>query len=155
MNGCTVSARVAIAPATAFARIAAIDLPSAFIGYGPLPAVTGIDRGALAWHSVGQSRTLKLADGSTATETLTAITEAEGFAYRVDQYSSILRYLVDHAEASWRFVPKTDQGGCEIRWQYRYYPRNWLAAPLVWVITHTLWRGYMRRSIARCAANIS
>lgn len=149
----TVSACVPIAAATAFAGIAAIDLPGAFVGYGPLPAVTGIADGALAWQSVGQARTLKLADGSTAVETLTAIAEPDGFGYRVDQYSSILRYLVDHAEASWRFA--STPGGCEIHWRYRYFPRSWLAAPLVWAITQTLWRGYMRRSIARCAAIIS
>lgn len=145
------SVRVSIDPATAFARIAAIDLPRAFVGYGPLPAVIGIE-GTSVWQSVGQRRTLRLADGSSAVETLTSIETPSQFAYRVDRYSSILRLLVDHAQAQWRFVDDADSGGCQMIWQYRYVPRHWLAAPLVWLITHTLWRGYMRRSIDRCAA---
>lgn len=146
---------LAIAADSAFAGLVALDAARAFTGYGPLPAVTAVE-GASIWQSVDQQRTLTLADGSTLVETLVAIDPPHGYAYRADQYSSAFRHLVKGASAQWRFVSDAqDPGGCTMYWTYRYIPRHWLAAPLVWVITHTLWRGYMRRSIARCAALIS
>jgi len=135
--------------AHAFTQIATIDLPQAFVGYGPLPAVTGIADGAAAWQSVGQHRTLMLADGSTAREELTEFTVPRAYAYRVTDYSSVLRFVVNHAQARWEFEPIGKQQ-CRIRWHYAYYPRNWLAAPLVWIIVRTLWTAYMRRSLRLC-----
>lgn len=146
----TVDAVAQIDCGLAFERITAVDLQKAFIGYGPLPAVTGIAEGATEWKSVGQHRTLMLTDGSTAREELTEFTAPVSFSYRVTDYSSVLRFVVDHAQARWEFEPIADQQ-CRIRWRYDYYPRSWLAAPLVWLIVRTLWTGYMRRSIKRCA----
>ncbi len=148
----TVEAFTRIDRQLAFDRIAAVDLPSAFVGFGPLPAVTGVAEGASPWERVGQRRTLLLADGSTATEELREFASAESFAYRVSNYSSVLRWVVDHAQARWEFKPVGEQ--CRIRWTYSYYARSWLAAPLVWLILRTLWTGYMRRSIRRCVTLI-
>ena len=57
-----------------------------------------------------------------------------------------------------RFLPQAgggpSTGGCVMRWSYRYLPRHWWTSPLVWLISHTVWRAYMRRSIRRCAAAI-
>ena len=64
----TVEATVKADQATAFERIVPIDLASIFTGYGPLPAVTGIQNQMGAWDAAGQTRTVFLSDGSSSQE---------------------------------------------------------------------------------------
>ena len=152
-----VEARLALSAEAAFLKMVALDVPTAFQGYGPLPAVVAIE-GTPIWEAAGQQRTLRLADHSSLVETLTTIDPPHGYTYSADQFSSAFRYLINCAQASWCFLPQAgggpSTGGCVMRWSYRYLPRHWWTSPLVWLISHTVWRAYMRRSIRRCAAAI-
>jgi hypothetical protein len=78
----TVQQRAAIPPRRAFEIITPIDLSLVFKGWGPFPAVRGVNNQSGEWDHVGASRTPILSDGSTATERLTEYTAGHSFAMR-------------------------------------------------------------------------
>jgi hypothetical protein len=138
------------APRTlAFSHIVPINLASVFIGYGPLPAVTGTRAHTGAWDAAGQRRIVLLSDGSEAQETLTAYVPGESFAYTVSGFTGPLRFLVRTAQGEWRFSDLPD-GRTQVEWHYTFVPRGRFAAPLLALLCRTLWRGYMKLALRLC-----
>src|SRR5262245_49031130 len=70
----TVQTRAAVPPQQAFKVNVPIDLSLVFKGWGPFPAVRGVENQTGAWDHVGVSPNPVLSDGTTATETLTEYT---------------------------------------------------------------------------------
>jgi len=66
-----VETEIAETQAAVFEYIVPIDLPLIFTGYGPLPAVNGVQNQTGGWNKAGQTRTVTLSDGSTSRELLT------------------------------------------------------------------------------------
>ena len=62
-------------------------------GYGPLPAVARVENQTGKWDAVGQTRTIRLADGTTARETLTSYDAPYYFAYTVSDVTGALRFF--------------------------------------------------------------
>lgn len=130
--------------AAVFEHIVPIELSTIFTGYGPLPAVVGTSGQTGAWDGAGQSRTVHLADGSTARERLTTVEAPHYFSYVVGEFSGIFRFLTASAEGEWWFEPAA--GGTRVRWRYAFRPASALAAPLLFLVAR-LWRGYMRKAL--------
>jgi len=101
----TVQTRTAASPQHAFKVNVPIDLSSVFKGWGPFPAVRGVESQTGACDPVDASRNPVLCDGTTATETLTEYTVCHGFAYEVTGFTNILGRLVEGVRGEWTFTP--------------------------------------------------
>ena len=133
-----------------FATIVPIDLPKIMPGYGPLPAVVGVENQTGKWNAVGQTRTIRLADGTAARETLTSYDAPHHFAYTVSDVTGALRFLAREAKGQWHFSETAD-GETRIRWRYAFTPQSVLAAPALWLVVQLLWRGTMKQALRECA----
>jgi hypothetical protein len=116
----TVQQRAAIPPSRAFEIITPIDLSLVFKGWGPFPAVRGVNNQSGEWDDVGASRNPVLSDGSTATERLTEYTAGHSFGYELTGFTNVLRRLIHGVRGEWTFTPDGD--GTVIRWTYEFKP---------------------------------
>ena len=137
----------------AFEHIVPIDLTSIFTGYGPLPAVTGIQNQVGAWDAVGQTRTVHLSDGSSAQELLTKYEHPHYFSYTVSGFTGTLRFLTTSANGEWWFGGAAS-GRTHIKWRYAFNARSVFAVPVLWFIANVLWRGYMRKALLRAQEHV-
>lgn len=132
-----------------FEIIVPIDVPTIMPGYGPLPAVTGIEAQTGAWDAVGQTRTIRLADGTCAREEITLYEAPHRFGYTVSAWSGALKYLARQAKSEWRFS-EVAANQTRITWLYAFSPRSaWLVLPLL-LIVQLLWRGAMKQALREC-----
>ncbi len=137
---------------TVFDVLMPIDLRTILTGHGPLPAVVAVEEQTGDWSSIGESRIIRLADGSGMLETLTAVERPHRFAYALTAPTSALRFLVRSFRGAWSFEPIDDgRGGPRVRavWRYEFEPRSRLGWPLAWWIVKRLWRPYMAEALAR------
>jgi len=144
----TVQTRTAAPPNRAFDIIVPIDLSLVFKGWGPFPAVRGVNNQTEAWDHAGPSRNPELSDGSTATERLTEYTAGHSFAYELTEFTNVLRWLVDGVRGEWTFTPDGD--GTVIRWTYEFKPLRGRYF-LVRKGLAPLWRRYMQESVEAAA----
>jgi len=143
----TVQQRSSAAPATAFRRIAPVDLPTVFHRVGPFPGVRSVANQTEAWDHAGPTRNPQFDDGSQADEQLTEYTDGVSFAYQLTGFTNVLARLAAGVRGEWNFNPDGD--GTLIRWTYEFKPlpgRRWiLAGPFA-----PLWRRYMAAALDRC-----
>jgi len=137
----------------AFAVAVPIDLVGVMQAKGPIPGVAGVENQTGPWDAVGQSRTVRLTDGSAAYEELTSYTPPRRFAYRVSGFTGPFHRLVKDAYGEWVFSePK--EGRTRIDWTYSFMPRGPLSRPLVFLIAKLFWRGYIDEALGRVAIEI-
>lgn len=133
------------APATpdrTFAIMTPSDPTRFYPKYGPLPAVTAVVDQTGAWDAVGQSRTLRLSDGSSVVERLVTVTPPSRFEYRLTDFTGTFGNLVAFADAVWDFDAAVD--GTRVRWSYTFHAqpkRGWI----VRLIVLLFWGPYMRK----------
>jgi Polyketide cyclase / dehydrase and lipid transport len=144
----TVQTRAAASPQHAFKVNVPIDLSLVFKGWGPFPAVVGVQNQTGAWDHVGASRNPVLSDRTTANETLTEYTVGHSFAYEVTGFTNILGTLIEGVRGEWTFTP--DGEGSVIRWTYEFKPRRGRYF-LVRRLLAPLWRNYMQAGIETAA----
>lgn len=125
-------------------------LPKVLHRWGPVPAVTGTQNLTGPWDTPGSSRTVELEDGSTARETVLAWNRPHTFSYRVDQFTSALAGLVDHAVGSWRFESTAD--GSRLTWTYTFKTASTLAGAPLQLFVRTAWARYMAQCADLCVA---
>ncbi len=142
----TVSTVVKSYQVKSFEHIVPIDLTSIFTGYGPLPAVTGIENQIGAWDAAGQTRTVRLSDGSSAQEVLTKYGHPQYFSYTVSAFTGILRFFTTHADGEWWFEPQSMEK-THVKWRYAFNSKSVFAIPALWIISKFLWRGYMKKAL--------
>jgi hypothetical protein len=135
----TAFARTGLPPAEALARMAAFPLPAMFTKGLIFPAVLGVEGQEGSWDRVGRSRTIRLGDGGSVTETIIEWTPGSSFAYELTGFTDVFRLLVVGVRGEWSVAPDGD--GSLIRWTWEFAPRpgrRWL---MTHVIAH-LWRHY-------------
>jgi hypothetical protein len=148
----TVSLRIAEQREPLFARFIPVALPDILTGYGPVPAVVATSDQSGPWDVVGSSRTVHLADGSTATEQVTACATPSYFAYTVSGFTNPVRLLARAAHGQWWFdVAADDPDATEVRWTYAFEARSRVAAAALAPVVRFAWRGFMRRGLAALA----
>jgi hypothetical protein len=149
-----VETEIAGAQAAVFEYIVPIDLSLIFTGYGPLPAVNGVQNQTGGWNEAGQTRTVNLSDGSTARELLTKYDHPHYFSYNVSDFSGVLRFLTVSATGEWWFETNPSSGTTSVKWSYSFNSRSLFVAPMLWFITSFLWKGYMKKAIKLCKYHI-
>lgn len=143
------STTVGIAPADptrTFDILTPSDPTRFYPKFGIIPATVKVENQTGAWDAVGQTRTLKLADGSSVRETTHDVERPGFFAYELTNFTKIFGRVVDHARAEWRFdAAGTDApDSTRITWTYTFFGkpgRGWIVS----LIVNLAWARYMRR----------
>ena len=104
-------------------------LPKVLTGYGLLPGVVRTSGNTGPWDSPGSSRTVHLADGTTARETVTAYARPRHFSYRTDQYTFALRHFANSAVGEWWFDELLDR--THVKWTYTFNSKGILTVPIL------------------------
>ncbi|MDP3937755.1 MAG: SRPBCC family protein [Deltaproteobacteria bacterium] len=146
---------------TTFDVFAPIDLRLILRGYGPLPAVASVEDQTGAWDAPGQTRTIRLSDGSGMREALTLVERPRHFAYVIDELTGPFRFLVRGMRGAWWFEPVPDGASgstaaaqqTRARWRYAFEPRSRFTRPLAAFIVKVLWRRNMQRALALARAH--
>ena len=132
-----------VPPPALFDLFIPVDLPRILLGWGPLPAVVSTKDQTGPWDRPGSSRTVCLADGSTAQEEVVACERPSLFRYRVAGFTNpLIGALASGATGEWRFSPAGP--GTRVIWSYDYTARNALTALPLALIVAFLWRPWMQ-----------
>ena len=128
----------------AYAAVLPMPLPRIFRRrYLALPPIRDVRDQDGEWGTVGQTRTIVLADGGTMVETLTSVSPGVGFGYDIVPTSGALKPLVTGAQGLWSFAPAGS--GVEVAWQWVLEPTR--AGSLVMPALGRMWQGYARQAL--------
>ena len=128
----------------AYAAVLPMPLPRIFCRrYLALPPIVEVRDQDGEWGTVGQGRTIVLADRGTMRETLTSVTPGVSFGYDIVPVTGPLKPLVAGAEGLWSFGPAGD--GVEVSWQWLVEPTR--AGTVVMPAFGRMWQGYARQSL--------
>ncbi|MCU0648198.1 MAG: hypothetical protein MUF00_09405 [Gemmatimonadaceae bacterium] len=117
-----------------------------FNGWGPIPGVAAVEEQSGPWLVAGSHRRLRLSDGHVVTEAVVQCELPVRFRYRMTGFAVPLHAMVEAIDGDWHCEP-TGTSATRIAWTYRMRPRHAAWIPVLWVMTHTAWRTYMRRNI--------
>lgn len=112
--------------------------------FGPMPPIRGVRGQDGVWGTVGQTRTIQLADGGTMREELTEVEPHAGFGYTITGITGPMKPLVSRVEGRWSFEPAGT--GTRITWQWTVHPGSSVAG-LAMPLFGRLWRGYARKAM--------
>ena len=130
---------------TAFGRTLPMPLPTIFQRwYGPMGPVKAVHGQTGDWATVGQTRTVVQAGGTSIREELTRVEAPDVFGYTLSEVAGPLAPLVDHIDGEWLFRPAGT--GTEVTWRWTVYPKSGLAG-LAMPAFARLWRGFARQSL--------
>jgi hypothetical protein len=131
--------------ARAFDTVLALPLPQLFARrYAALPAVRQVRGQDGEWGTVGQTRTIVLADRSTMRETLTSLERPDSFGYRIDDLHGPLRPLASSIDGRWSFEKAGT--GVRITWAWTVRPTS-SATVLLMPSFGRMWQGYARQAL--------
>jgi hypothetical protein len=122
----------------------------------PLPLL--FDRRALAisavrevrgqdgdWGTVGQTRTIVLADGGTLLETLVSVDRPRHFGYVLSQVTGPLKILAHTVDGVWSVAPERD--GVRVGWDWTLHPT--VPGRLLMPVFGWMWRKYAALALER------
>jgi len=132
-------------PKEAFNAGLQADLADIFKKYGSLPRITGTNLKG-AWTSEGLQRIIYFEDSTQVTETLLKIQPHRYFSYRVEKFTSALRYLARKIEGDWTFTQLGDKE-TKVEWNYNIYPKNSLVTILVKLVLKKDIKGYLTQAL--------
>jgi hypothetical protein len=136
---------VAVEPTEAFDRLMSARLPEIFSRrYAAFPPVRDVTDEPDDWGSVGQTRTIVLADGGRVRETLTSVDRPRGYAYLLDEIHGPLRPFVSTVEGAWSVTPEGT--GARIGWTWTLYAKA-SPARLTLTVIGRMWTGYADRAL--------
>lgn len=108
-----------------------------------LPPIRAVRDQAGAWGTVGQTRTIVLADRGTMRETLTSVTPGMSFGYDIEPLTGPLKPLVAGVAGLWAFAEAG--AGVEVSWHWSVTPTR--AGALVMPAFGRMWQGYARQAL--------
>ncbi|NGM67129.1 SRPBCC family protein [Sphingobacterium sp. SGR-19] len=106
----------------AFNYIVPVELSRIFKKHKNLPAIIKTDEKE-KWFKAGLTRTVYFEDGSTSKETLLTVVPHTSFSYRIEDFTSQLRFLAKRIEGDWIFND-LGNGQTKIEWTYKIVPKN-------------------------------
>ena len=113
--------------------------------YLAVPGVTRVEQhDAEPWGTVGQSRTIHLADGGTMTETLTRCDRPVAFGYDITDLRGALSPLVERIEGVYAFEKAGT--GTRVTWSWVMHPKGRIGAAGLPLFAR-MWRGYARQAL--------
>ena len=110
---------------SAFNYIVPVALSHIFKRYKNLPAITETDE-TEKWIKSGLTSTVYFEDGSTSKETLLTVVAHSSFSYKIENFTSQLRFLAKRIEGDWVFID-LGNGQTKIEWTYKIVPKNFFA----------------------------
>ena len=138
------SRSIPVAVDAAYAAVLPMPLPRIFgRRYLALPPVVEVRDQDGEWGTVGQTRTIVLADRGRMRETLTSVTPGTSFGYDIAPVSGPLKPLVVGAQGLWSFAPAGD--GVEVSWQWVVDPTR--GGALLMPAFARMWQGYARQAL--------
>lgn len=138
------SRSIPVAVDVAYDAVLPMSLPLIFRRrYAALPPIKEVRDQAGVWGTVGQTRTIVLADRGTMRETLTSVVAGESFGYHIEPLKGPLKPLVASAEGTWSFAPAGN--GVEVAWQWILQPTG--AGGLMMPAFARMWQGYARQAL--------
>jgi hypothetical protein len=114
---------------SAFNYIVPVELSHIFKKHKNLPAIIKTDEKE-KWFKAGLTRTVYFEDGSTSKETLLTVVPHTSFSYRIEDFTSQLRFLAKRIEGDWIFTD-LGNGQTKIEWTYKIVPKNFIARGLI------------------------
>ena len=137
---------------TAFRRTLPMPLPRLFTRwYGPMGPVKAVGGQTGDWGTVGQTRTVVQAGGTTIREELTRVDEPDVFGYTLSNVTGPLAPLVDHIDGEWVFAPVGT--GTEVTWRWTVHPKSRLGG-LAMPAFARLWQGFARQSLEQLSEEL-
>ncbi|MBC3539010.1 SRPBCC family protein [Rufibacter sp. H-1] len=131
---------------SAFNYIVPVDLAHIFKRYGRLPAIVRTDEKE-KWIRAGMSRTVFFEDGSTSKESLLTVVPHTSFSYRIESFTSQLRFLAERIEGDWVFTDLGD-GQVKVEWTYRVVPKNSITRGIIKLLLLEDINGLLRNALA-------
>lgn len=129
----------------AFDVVLPTPLPDLFSRrYAAVPPIREVRDQQGAWGTVGQTRTIRLADGGTLRETLTSLDRPRSFGYRITDITGPMKPLATEIEGRWLFEPAGD--GTRVLWGWTVHPRGRLGRTAMPAFAR-MWRGYARQAL--------
>ncbi len=98
------------------------------------------------WDTVGQSRTIVLADGGTLREELTSVVDGRSFGYVITQITGPMKALVAQANGLWSFTPGGP--GTKVTWSWEVQP-NGIVGKAAMPVFAKMWKGSAKKALAR------
>jgi hypothetical protein len=114
--------------------------------FGPFPAVREVSDLRDDWGTVGQSRTIRTADGGSLREEITSVAPPHSFGYTISDLTGPLKLLVSGVEGEWTFEPAGT--GVRITWVWTVHPASQVAE-VAMPLFGWLWKGYARQALER------
>lgn len=115
----------------------------------PIKECTGQDG---RWDTVGKTRTVVLADGSSNLETLVEYSRPGNYRYRLSDVTGPMKALVAGVDGQFSFVP--EGGGTRVTWSWSIRPTN-AVARLALPVVGVFWRRYAAGMWPRYAASLA
>ena len=112
--------------------------------YGAIPPIRSVRDQDGVWGTVGQTRTIVLADGGTMREELTSADRPDGFGYWISDISGPMKPLVAGVEGRWSFEPAGT--GVRVTWSWTVHPAG-RTGSLAMPVFARLWAGYARQGL--------
>jgi len=128
----------------AFDTILPTPLPALFSRrYAALPAVREVRDQDGQWGTVGQTRTIVLADRGTMRETRGSLERPDSFGYQISDIRGAMKPLVSRLDGLWTFEKAGT--GVRITWSWSVHPAS-SAAGLLMPVFGRMWQGYARQA---------
>jgi hypothetical protein len=121
--------------------------PLVFTGYGPIAALRSVSLDAPL--AVGATRRVHGADGSTLTETITALDPPRHHAYVLSGFRPPFSWLVRRGEADW--LVTAGSATTFVRWDYVFT----LTSAVIYPLAAPLLRVFMTGAMRRCLDNMA
>jgi hypothetical protein len=118
-----------------FDYILPISLPHIFKRFKFFPAVTSTSE-TEKWIKSGLTRTIFFEDGNTAKEELLVVNSPDHFAYKVTDFTSPLKFLIEQINGNWKFT-ELENNYTKIVWEYELVTKNKFAS---WIISIFLFK---------------
>ena len=96
--------------------------------------------------AVGQTRTIRLSDGATMLETLTAVDRPNHFDYSISELTGPLKMLVSGIDGRYSF--ERDGGGVQVTWRWIVTPKG-VAEKLALPLFAAMWSRYAGRAMGQ------
>lgn len=112
-----------------FNYIVPVDLSHIFKRYKRFPAITKTNE-TEKWNKSGLNRTVFFEDGSTSQESLLTVVPHTSFSYKIEKFTSQLRFLAKRIEGDWVFTD-IGKGQTKIEWSYKIIPKNFIARGII------------------------
>jgi hypothetical protein len=144
---------VPVPPDAAFDAVLAAPLEELFAERaGLIPPIRECRGQEGAWGTVGQTRTIVLADGSTNLETLMTADRPGTYRYRISEISGPLKALIAGIDGQFAIV--AEGTGSRVTWSWSLMPTNSVTRLFIPVIA-VFWRQYAAKMWPRYAARLA